>query len=65
MTVGMVIWLFILTLFVREILENDFEKKPNQIFLSVYVCKPSIYRTTPFNREIADVLIAVNSSYNK
>ncbi len=55
----------ILTLFVREILENDFDKKPNQIFLSGYVCKPSIYRTTPFNREIADVLIAVNRSYNK
>jgi single-stranded DNA-binding protein len=24
-----------------------------------------VYRTTPFNREIADVLIAVNRAYNK
>ena len=30
-----------------------------------YICKPPVYRTTPFNREIADLLIAVNRSYNK
>ena len=30
-----------------------------------YVCKDPIYRTTPFNREICDVLVAVNRSYNK
>ncbi|MBO5714644.1 MAG: single-stranded DNA-binding protein, partial [Clostridia bacterium] len=29
------------------------------------ICKPPVYRTTPFNREIADILIAVNRSYNK
>ena len=33
--------------------------------LSGYVCKPPVYRTTPFNREIADLLVAVNRSYNK
>ena len=33
--------------------------------LSGYICKPPVYRTTPFNREIADVLIAVNRAYNK
>ncbi len=33
--------------------------------LSGYICKPPVYRTTPFNREIADLLIAVNRSYNK
>ena len=33
--------------------------------LTGYICKPPIYRTTPFNREIADILIAVNRSYNK
>lgn len=55
----------VLTLFVREVLQNDFTKNPNMIYLSGYVCKPSIYRTTPFNREIADVLLAVNRSYNK
>lgn len=38
---------------------------PNQIFLSGYICKPPIYRTTPFQREIADILLAVNRFYNK
>ena len=33
--------------------------------LSGYICKPPVYRTTPFNREIADLLIAVNRAYNK
>lgn len=54
-----------LTVFVREILEEDYLSNPNSIVLSGYICKPPIYRTTPFNREIADVLIAVNRAYNK
>lgn len=54
-----------LTVFVREIVENDVNKNPNTITLSGYICKEPIYRTTPFNREIADVLLAVNRAYNK
>ena len=54
-----------LTVFVREILEDAPIKNPNSIVLTGYICKPPVYRTTPFNREIADVLIAVNRSYNK
>lgn len=54
-----------LTVFVRELLEVQPAKNPNSIVLSGYVCKPPVYRTTPFNREIADLLIAVNRSYNK
>ena len=54
-----------LTVFVRELISVVSVKNPNSIVLSGYVCKPPIYRTTPFNREIADVLIAVNRSYNK
>ncbi len=54
-----------LTVFVRELVPDLTSKNPNSIVLSGYVCKPPIYRTTPFNREIADVLIAVNRSYNK
>ena len=54
-----------LTVFVRELLEELPDKNPNSILLSGYICKPPVYRTTPFNREIADVLIAVNRSYNK
>ena len=54
-----------LTVFVRDIEEIDENRNPNGILLSGYICKPPVYRTTPFNREIADVLIAVNRAYNK
>ncbi len=54
-----------LTVFVRELFDYATVKNPNSIVLSGYICKPPVYRTTPFNREIADVLIAVNRSYNK
>ncbi|MBO5851276.1 MAG: single-stranded DNA-binding protein, partial [Clostridia bacterium] len=54
-----------LTVFVKEVVDDDVYKNPNNIVLSGYICKPPIYRTTPFNREIADVLVAVNRAYNK
>ena len=54
-----------LTVFVRELLEDSPVRNPNSIVLTGYICKQPIYRTTPFNREIADILIAVNRSYNK
>ena len=54
-----------LTVFVRELLDSAPIRNPNSIVLSGYICKPPVYRTTPFNREIADILIAVNRSYNK
>ncbi len=54
-----------LTVFVRELLDGAPLKNPNSIVLCGYICKPPVYRTTPFNREIADLLIAVNRSYNK
>lgn len=37
----------------------------NDICLTGFICKPVIYRTTPFMREIADILIAVNRQYGK
>lgn len=56
----------ILTIFARNILLSDEEiKNPNQIFLDGYICKKPVYRTTPFGREITDMLIAVNRPYNK
>jgi len=36
------------------------DHNPNLIEITGYICKAPIYRTTPFNREIADLLIAVN-----
>lgn len=57
-----------LTVFVREIIDNQSETEynnPNQIEITGYICKQPIYRTTPFKREICDVLLAVNRAYNK
>ena len=63
----------ILTVFAKEIefIENQ-EEIPvgkdittNEVVLDGYICKKPIYRKTPFGREIADILLAVNRSYNK
>ena len=52
----------------KEQEENEIVKKEattNEVVLIGYVCKKPIYRQTPFGREIADVLLAVNRAYNK
>ena len=49
-----------LTVFVRDILDYDEQANPNSIELIGFICKPTVYRTTPFNREICDMLVAVN-----
>ena len=54
-----------LTVFVRDVNEYDDTVNPNMLELTGFVCKPPIYRTTPFNREICDLLLAVNRQYNK
>ena len=54
-----------LSVFVREISTPLRDTNPNSIYITGYVCKEPVYRTTPFNREICDVLIAVNRAYNK
>ena len=57
-----------LTVFARDISINPEEgklKNPNSIFLNGFLCKKPVYRTTPFGREITDLLIAVNRAYNK
>ncbi|MDR3021379.1 MAG: single-stranded DNA-binding protein [Clostridiales bacterium] len=53
-----------LTVFVRDFVEAV-ESNPNVVELKGYICKPPVYRTTPFSREICDMLLAVNRSYNK
>jgi len=52
----------------QEVEENEFAKKDmvtNEVVLIGFVCKKPIYRQTPFGREIADLLLAVNRAYNK
>ncbi|MCM1368553.1 MAG: single-stranded DNA-binding protein [Roseburia sp.] len=55
----------ILSVFAREILAPQPDVNPNVAELIGYICKPPVYRTTPFNREICDVLLAVNRAYSK
>ncbi len=57
----------ILTVFAKDIAyyENTEEKNPNSLYLNGFICKEPVYRTTPFGREITDLLLAVNRSYNK
>ena len=59
----------VLTVFAKEIKyiedESEEDKVTNEVILVGYVCKKPIYRQTPFGREIADILLAVNRAYNK
>jgi len=57
----------VLTVFARdiELIAELPEQNPNDTYLDGYLCKPAIYRTTPFGREISDLLLAINRSYNK
>ena len=64
----------VLTVFAKDVLteadlsEEELEetkRTSNEVTLVGYICKPPIYRQTPFGREIADVLLAVNIAYNK
>lgn len=45
--------------------KNPDRTNPNYIFLDGFICKPTVYRETPFGREICDMLLAVNRMYNK
>ena len=38
----------------------DAKEQINKVKLVGYICKKPVFRTTPFNREICDVLLAVN-----
>ena len=64
----------ILTVFAKDVLTEDSlneeeleetRRTSNEVTLVGYICKTPIYRQTPFGREIADVLLAVNRAYNK
>ena len=57
----------ILSFFVKEVnkIENE-ECDINELTLTGFICKDPIFRTTPFNRQICDVLLAVNRpNFNK
>lgn len=56
----------LITAFAQRILSSEEdEENPNRVQLTGALCKPPSYRTTPFGREIADLMLAVNRSYGK
>ncbi len=62
----------VLTVFAKDVMEyieesqeESKERVSNEVTLNGYICKKPIYRQTPFGREIADLLLAVNRAYNK
>jgi len=55
----------LITAFAQRIVDTDERENPNQIQLTGTLCKAPAYRTTPFGREIADMMLAVNRAYGK
>ena len=56
----------LLRIFVREVWEaQDYDEGINQVELNGFLCKEPIYRRTPLNREITDLMVAVNRPYGK
>jgi len=63
----------VLTVFVKDVeflddsedIAANKDMVTNEVNLVGFICKPPIYRQTPFGREITDILIAVNRAYNK
>ncbi len=59
----------ILSIFVKEIYflspGEEVKENPNHVSLDGFICKPTVYRTTPRGRRIADILLAVNRAYGK
>ena len=55
----------LITAFAQRPLPEEDEENPNRVQLTGALCKAPSYRTTPFGREIADLMLAVNRSYGK
>ena len=55
----------LITGFAQRLMPLDDGENPNQVQLVGALCKLPSYRTTPFGREIADLMLAVNRAYGK
>ena len=53
------------TLFAQNISETEENDTMNRVTLVGVLCKPPIYRSTPFGREICDMMLAVNRAFGK
>ena len=53
------------TLFAQSMAETRENDTMNKVNLVGVLCKPPIYRSTPFGREICDMMLAVNRAFGK
>ena len=53
------------TLFIQSMAETAENDTMNKVTLTGVLCKPPIYRSTPFGREICDMMLAVNRAFGK
>ena len=53
------------TLFAQGISPSPDNDTLNKVALTGALCKPPIYRSTPFGREICDMMLAVNRAFGK
>ena len=53
------------TLFVQSMALSPDNDTLNRVTLTGALCKPPIYRSTPFGREICDMMLAVNRAFGK
>jgi len=51
--------------FARRLAPPGGDENPNTVTLTGALCKPPTYRTTPFGREITDMMLAVNRAYGQ
>ena len=55
----------VITMLVREVLQAHCREGENHLLLAGALCKPPVYRATPFGREICDLMLAVNRAFGK
>ena len=53
------------TLFVQGMTPTSENDTLNRVTLTGALCKPPVYRSTPFGREICDMMLAVNRAFGK
>ena len=53
------------TLFAQSIAPTQDNETLNRVELTGALCKPPVYRSTPFGREICDMMLAVNRAFGK
>ncbi len=53
------------TLFAQNIAPSPDNDTLNKVSLTGALCKPPVYRSTPFGREICDMMLAVNRAFGK